>query len=387
MITIPFNISNFECSTFSIKNQERRIALTTLPHYSAFTNDLWQYLALADKPIVMYGMGNGADKIIAVLDRYGIEVADFFASDGFVRGQVFHGKTVLSFSAIREKYTDFIIVVSFGSSLPDVLKSIYTLAENYELYAPDVPVSGETLFTLDFYKEHFAEFEQAYHLLADETSRQIYADIIRYKITGNIAYLRHATSQKDCEKELLDFDRYATFIDAGAYNGDTARKFIADCKNAKTVYAIEPDRKNFKKLSIYAEGETAAKIIPLNFGTWSEKAFAEFAVGGNRNSAIGSQHLKKTETVELNSVDSLGITNADYIKYDVEGAEKEALLGSVCTIKASYPDILLSLYHRSEDLYALPLLLHDLFPDYQMYLRRFEYVPAWDINLYAIERK
>ena len=101
-----------------------------LPHYSAFKNDLWQYLALADKPVVMYGMGNGADKIIQVFDRYGITVSDFFASDGFVRGQTFHGKTVLSFSAIREKYTDFIIVVSFGSSLPDVLKNIYTLAEN-----------------------------------------------------------------------------------------------------------------------------------------------------------------------------------------------------------------------------------------------------------------
>ncbi|MBQ5389769.1 MAG: FkbM family methyltransferase, partial [Clostridia bacterium] len=87
-----------------------------------------------------------------------------------------------------------------------------------------------------------------------------------------------------------------------------------------------------------------------------------------------------------NTIDSLHIENADYIKYDVEGAEKEAVLGSIQTIRASSPDILLSLYHRSEDLYALPLLLHELFPDYKMYLRRFEYVPAWDINLYAIKR-
>ena len=48
----------------------------------------------------MYGMGNGADKIIEVLDALGIEVADFFASDGFVRGHSFHGKKVLSFSEV-----------------------------------------------------------------------------------------------------------------------------------------------------------------------------------------------------------------------------------------------------------------------------------------------
>ena len=360
--------------------------MTSLPHYSEFSRDLWQYLAATDKPIVLYGMGNGADKILAVFEQYGIEAADFYASDGFVRGQVFHGKTVLSFAQIKEKYKDFIVIVSFGTSLPDVLCKIYETAEQYELYAPDVPVSGETLFTLDFYKEHYREFAAAFDLLSDDTSKQMYADIIRYKITGNITHLRRAISPKDCEKELLDFDRYETFIDAGAYNGDTARKFIADCKHAKTIHAIEPDRKNFKKLSIYAKSETAATVFPHNFGAWNAQGVTKFSVCGNRNSAAGTQNRKKTEPVELNTIDSLGIENADYIKYDVEGAEKEALLGSRATIAASQPDILLSLYHRSEDLYALPLLLHELFPNYKMYLRRFAYVPAWDINLYAIKR-
>lgn len=360
--------------------------MTTLQHYSEFKSDMWHYLASVDKPIVMYGMGNGADKIINVFDSYGIEVSDFFASDGFVRGQVFHGKTVLSFSAVKEKYKDFIVVVSFGTSLPDVLNNIYKIADSHELYAPDVPVSGEALFTLEFYKEHYNEFEQAFNLLCDEESRQIYADIIRYKITGDISHLYRAVSEKTCEKELLDFDSYKTFIDAGAYNGDTARKFINDCKNAETIYAIEPDRKNFKKLSVYAESESEAKVVPMHFGAWNEETVTEFTVGGNRNSAIGTQNLKKTEPVPLNTVDSLKIKNADYIKYDVEGAEKEALLGSVQTINDSSPDMLISLYHRSEDLFALPLLVNKLFPKYSLYLRRFEYVPAWDINLYAIKR-
>ena len=86
--------------------------------------DLWHYLANTDKSIVMYGMGNGADKILAVCERYGIEVLDFFASDGFVRGHSFHGKTVLSYSAVKEKYgaENIIALLSFGSSLPDVLE-------------------------------------------------------------------------------------------------------------------------------------------------------------------------------------------------------------------------------------------------------------------------
>ena len=47
--------------------------------------ELWQYLKTVKKPIVLYGMGNGADKIIKVLDEYGINFQGVFASDGFVR--------------------------------------------------------------------------------------------------------------------------------------------------------------------------------------------------------------------------------------------------------------------------------------------------------------
>ena len=82
------------------------------------TRDLWEYLSSTKKTVVMYGMGNGADKILAVCEKYGIEVCDFFASDGFVRGHAFHGKTVLSYSEIKEKYKDFIVLVSFAVASP-----------------------------------------------------------------------------------------------------------------------------------------------------------------------------------------------------------------------------------------------------------------------------
>ena len=48
--------------------------------------DLWRYLKIAsdqNRPILLYGMGNGADKILAVCEKYEITVRDCFASDGF----------------------------------------------------------------------------------------------------------------------------------------------------------------------------------------------------------------------------------------------------------------------------------------------------------------
>ena len=39
---------------------------------------------------------------------------------------------------------------------------------------------------------------------------------------------------------------------------------------------------------------------------------------------------------------------------DVEGAEKEAILGSLETIEKHRPALMISLYHRSEDIFSLP---------------------------------
>lgn len=75
----------------------------------------------------------------------------------------------------------------------------------------------------------------------------------------------------------------------------------------------------------------------------------------------------------------------DFIKYDVEGSEKEALLGSERTIREDKPDLVVSLYHRSEDLFTLPLQIADMGTGYAYYLRRLPYIPAWDLNLYCIK--
>ena len=87
----------------------------TLPDYPQ-KSDMWLRLKETQKPILMYGMGNGADKILAELEKRGIEVSGFFASDGFVRGHNFHGKRVLSYSEAKEKFGSFIVLLAFGSS-------------------------------------------------------------------------------------------------------------------------------------------------------------------------------------------------------------------------------------------------------------------------------
>lgn len=353
------------------------------------TADLWNYLASTKKTVVMYGMGNGADKILNVCQSYGIEVADFFASDGFVRGHSFHGKTVLSYSAVKEKYgaKNIIVLLSFGSSLPDVLELFKAVDAECEMYAPDVPVCGTDIFTLDFFNVHRQDILTVRNMLADEESRRIYDNVILYKLTGKISYLFEAESEKDEVFELLRAKDFKSYADLGAYNGDTLRELLKTSPHLKKAYAMEPDPRNFKKLDAFCSAyEGKVQLIPVNAAAWSEDTSLTFGNEGNRNSGIFVQN-KTAKAVEISarSIDSvLSGEKVDYIKYDVEGAEREALLGSSNTIAQYRPALLVSAYHKSDDIFALPLLVKQLCPDYRLYYRRYPYVPAWDLNLICI---
>ena len=363
------------------------------------TRDLWEYLKESQKTVVLYGMGNGADKILSVLAERGIPVGGVFASDGFARGNLFHGMPVRTWSDIKTEFgaENVIVLLSFGTSRPEVLTNVLRIRQEAELYAPDVPAFGDTLFTRAFYEEHRDEFLTVRDLFSDEESRRIFDNILSYKLSGDIGYLLDAESDdEEIWQEIIHPETIRAAADLGAYNGDTVRQLLAKGENTHTIWAMEPDGRNYKKLELYAQDETRARVIPVNAGAWNEETVLFFDKSGNRNASFEknrSQTLadRPAKMVEVKALPLDSVLNGarvDYIKYDVEGSEREALDGSVKTLAEHAPTLLVSLYHRSEDLFALPLHIRKIAPHYKgFYLRRMAGVPAWDINLYVTKEE
>ena len=352
--------------------------------FDTFDCDIWHTLKASTLPILIYGMGNGADKIIAVFEKYGIEYSDVFASDGFVRGHQYKGKRVLSYSEATEKYPNgFDIVVSFGSKLPDVINRIFALEDKHRVYSPDVPVCTGEIFSQEFFDSHENELFEARSYLFEQKSKEIFDNIVRFKLTGRLKYLKETACSEDEADACLDYTQHKIYVDLGAYNGDTVKKYTNLCPNLTQIFAFEPDARNYKKLCAYCN-ELEIETFPLNCAAYSDDTQLEFLASGNRNSSASSQgsFQHKTVSIEAKSVDN-ACPSADFIKYDVEGLEYEALLGSQKIIRNDSPDLLVSMYHKSEDMYALPLLVKKLNPSYKLYLRRLPYIPAWDLNLYA----
>ena len=346
--------------------------------------DLWTKLAGCQKPLVIYGMGNGADKVANELERRGMTVSAYFASDDFVRGQIFRGKRVMTFDEIKRQFSDFVILVAFASQLEDVMARIYALDEAYELYVPDVPVVGERVFDGAFYENNISFIKEAKSYLADEESQFVFDNILQYKLSGELSYLKKATSSKEAVfRDVLSCERYTACADLGAYNGDSVREFVGAFPNLERIVSLEPDKRNFKKLTRYVEEAGLSFVSCHNCAAWKENGEMAFSQSGNRNARAG----EGKGTVSVRTLDSILMgERVDYIKYDVEGSEYESLFGSMRTVKQYAHDLLVSLYHRNEDIFRLPLFVRSIDREYKLYLRRFAYIPAWDLNLYAVKR-
>ena len=64
--------------------------------------------------------------------------------------------------------------------------------------------------------------------------------------------------------------------------------------------------------------------------------------------------------------------------------EANAIKGAKDTILRHKPKMIISCYHRSEDLIEIPKRVTGIRGDYEIYMRHFPSLPAWDTCFYFI---
>ena len=339
--------------------------------------DIWTYLKTSEKPIVLYGTGNGADKIYARLKKENIKISGVFASNGFKKGKEFAGFCVTSYEEIKNALGEMIILVCFGTHLSLVIENIIKLEKENELYLPDVPVCGHEIFDLDFARKYRNELETVYNLLADDVSKKVFENTVYYKLTGKSKYLTEIETPRNEVFKILDL-KNESFLDLGAFNGDTVQEFVNYCPDYKNIVALEPDLRNFKKLT---ENTKSIENITLINKAISDKVGT---VKISKNKGRGNSESGKTVETATTTISEISKINpVTFVKMDVEGAELSAILGGVNLIKQK-PKMHIAAYHKSEDIFTLPLEVLKINPDYKIYMRKHKALPAWDINFIFI---
>ena len=157
-------------------------------------------------------------------------------------------------------------------------------------------------------------------------------------------------------------------IDAGAMFGDTAVRFAADAGAAGRVYSFDPvDLRCYIARHNFVKNARGARIDIFQCGL-SERDAEGTAVGAPElMPAYRLQDGIKTRSID-SMVESGEIERVDFLKMDIEGSELSALRGAERTLLKFRPRLAISLYHKPQDFFEIPLYLKTLLPDYEFYL-------------------
>jgi len=344
------------------------------------TADLWTKLKSATKPIMLYGIGNGADKIYSELTANGIKINGVFSTAGFVRDKIIYGFPLTDYDTAKKQHPEMIVLVCFGSNRKEVFEEINRISAEQELYFPDVPVYEKDIFNLYYAKKHKEQLIWVYSHLADDLSRKTFENTVMYKLTGECDYLYNCqVSPDEPYKTFIKLNNDETYLDLGAYNGDTVEEFISRVNGYSEIIAVEPNQRSFKKLC--ENTANIKKITLINKYISDSKKIIEISQGKGR----GTCAKKGGISVEADCVDSIvSEKNITFLKADVEGEEISMLKGAKNTIIATKPKLQIACYHKSDDLWTIPETIFNIRSDYKLYMRHFPYLPAWDTNYYFI---
>lgn len=326
-------------------------------------------------------MGNGADKVLDEFNKRNIVCHGVMASDDFVRYQNFRGFTVKKMSDFEEELGDFIIALCFASSLPDVMEHIRYVSDRHELLVPNVPVYGDEVIDDSFIEKYKDDIKKAYNLMADDKSKKVFENSLNFLYSGKLSYLTKIDSDKDeAFSGILKLSDSESYLDLGAYRGDTVDEFLHYTNGYHKIVAVEPNLKNHSKMVEHLKDLN--NFTAVNAGISDNIGTMLVSKGGGRQSIVGDT---KGIVTPVTTVDSLTdvYENFTYIKADIEGMEHKMLDKSSNTLSKK-PKLNIAAYHTNCDFFTLPLKIHSINPNYKIYLRKHPYIPCWDLNMYCV---
>ena len=177
-------------------------------------------------------------------------------------------------------------------------------------------------------------------------------------------------------------------VDGGACLGETALGFSAACGIQGRVLAFE-----FVKSAIAVaqrnwmlNPELSSRIRLVRHALYDKSGVElRFADAGAGTTVSEGGEGEVVPTLAIDDIKAtMGVPRINFIKLDIEGAEESALRGASRTIAQDRPRLAISLYHRLQDFYELPLLLHELNPRYRFAIEHYT-IHSEETVLYAWE--
>ena len=232
--------------------------------------------------------------------------------------------------------------------------------------------------------DNFNKFRKAMSLLSDSLSKERLFSIYKYRLGLMTEYSNFVDEENQYFNSISipKNNKRIIYCDIGAFDGDTIKAALRDLSLSE-IYAFEPVSESFKSLLKKFNSENIRyNFLPLGVSNQYKKT--SFS-----NSDLSSESARIEENgndfINTISLDESFNINFNFIKIDVEGFEKDVLLGAKKTIQRAKPVIAMSLYHNPYDLWELPILIKKILPEYKLYVRQHSF-NTFECVLYCIPR-
>lgn len=206
------------------------------------------------------------------------------------------------------------------------------------------------------------------------------------KICGDIVFpiYRYGGGEGPYEIKKVQIVPGDIIIDAGSNIGIFS--ILAAKKGAKEVYAFEPSPYIHTFLNNNIKENNLENIIrPITYGLYSRKSSLEFIQTEGNIGSSGFAITNETKdglryyinVISLDEwIDDNNIEKVDFIKADVEGAERYLLEGAKKTIRKYHPKLSLCTYHLPDDAEVLSKMILEIDDSYNIFFGKMKLF-AW----------
>jgi polyisoprenyl-phosphate glycosyltransferase len=344
--------------------------------------------------IIVFGCGYLGELALRGLRASHWEPAAFIDNNRSLHGSSFHGVPILSPEEGIRRFNHnavFVVAIYNGSSPRAQLAALgCTRIVPYPMLFWRFSELMEEETRLDLPHRILSaddQLHETYALLCDQKSRDEFAAQIFWRSSLDYSRLppHDPPSTMYFPRDLVRFTKHEVFMDCGAFDGDSIRLFLEQtAQRYRRIIALEPDPQNREALRRFADGPATSihDLAILSFAVSDHTGVDCFDANGSVGSALSAD--AGGVRIECRRVDDIAHLEAPtFIKMDIEGAEPDALEGARSTIRQARPILAVCAYHKCEHLWKIPLLMHDIVPDYKIHLRRYA-EECWETVYYAI---
>ncbi len=322
---------------------------------------------IPDKPIVVYGAGYYGQSAVNLLTVNGFDVIAVCDSDLRKQGRMFSGFRICSIEDVTRRYDDFVVLIASDFYYAEIFAHLQKSIPHERILND---IITEFLRFGCFKRNGF--LTELYQALADERSREVLRLILKGRATTETTYYHEAFSGDQYFNELTVVGDEEYLVDGGASIGDTVEKFVkATNGRYGKIYSFEPFEEAFARLEqVKARHNHDERIALFKAGLsdYNGKAAGKQFQNSSANRLDGPCEDDQN-ALDVVTIDSTIDDKVTFIKLDVEGSELAALRGARQTILRYKPKLAISIYHKPEDIIAIPRYIMELGIDYTYYIR------------------